>query len=161
MLSIFVSLCSRSWSMILLVVVSFIIYRYIVIMLLYYFGTWITHVVDGRAICYDCRLFMALLFVAVVRATCSNKVSAMIYVRKYSIAMKSPVWGTPTWTRWDGGPITFFTKSAYLGLDAAVLGPVLLTLLRHVARILANGRAAFFESCDAIGWNSCDVSQKC
>ena len=42
----------------------------------------------------------------------------------------------------------------------ATLGPVLLTLLRHVARILANGRAAFFESCDAIGWNSCDVSQK-
>ena len=41
-----------------------------------------------------------------------------------------------------------------------MLGPVLLTLLRHVARILANGRAAFFESCDAIGWNSCDVSQK-
>ena len=40
------------------------------------------------------------------------------------------------------------------------LGPVLLTLLRHVARILANGSAAFFESCDAIGWNSCDVSQK-
>ena len=39
-------------------------------------------------------------------------------------------------------------------------GPVLLTLLRHVARILANGRAAFFESCDTIGWNSCDVSQK-
>ena len=35
-------------------------------------------------------------------------------------------------------------------------------LLRHdaVARILANGSAAFFESCDAIGWNSCDVSQK-
>ena len=40
------------------------------------------------------------------------------------------------------------------------LGPVLLTLLRHVAKILANGRAAFFESCNAIGWNSCDVSQK-
>ena len=39
-------------------------------------------------------------------------------------------------------------------------GPVLLTLLRHVARILANGRAAFFESCDTIGWNSCDVSQR-
>ena len=39
-------------------------------------------------------------------------------------------------------------------------GPVLLTLLRRVARILANGSAAFFESCDAIGWNSCDVSQK-
>ena len=38
-------------------------------------------------------------------------------------------------------------------------GPVLLTLLRRVARILANGSAAFFESCDAIGWNSCDVSQ--
>ena len=31
------------------------------------------------------------------------------------------------------------------------LGPVLLTLLHHVARILAYGRAAFFESCDAIG----------
>ena len=29
-----------------------------------------------------------------------------------------------------------------------IQGPVLLTLLRHVARILANGRAAFFESCD-------------
>ena len=46
------------------------------------------------------------------------------------------------------------------GADHKVQGPVLLTLLRHVARILANGRAAFFESCDAIGWNSCDVSQK-
>ena len=35
-------------------------------------------------------------------------------------------------------------------------GPVL--LLRHdaVARILANGSAAFIESCAAIGWNSCD-----
>ena len=35
-------------------------------------------------------------------------------------------------------------------------GPVL--LLRHdaVARILANGSAAFIESCLAIGWNSCD-----
>ena len=43
---------------------------------------------------------------------------------------------------------------------ANIQGPVLLTLLQHVARILANGRAAFFESCDAIGWNSCDVSQK-
>ena len=45
-------------------------------------------------------------------------------------------------------------------LDLGRQGPVLLMLLRHVARILANGRAAFFESCDAIGWNSCDVSQK-
>ena len=45
---------------------------------------------------------------------------------------------------------------------SALLGPVLLTLrlLRHVAKILANGSAAFFESCDAIGWNSCDMSQK-
>ena len=41
-----------------------------------------------------------------------------------------------------------------------IQGSVLLTFLRHVARILANGSAAFFESCDAIGWNSCDVSQK-
>ena len=41
-----------------------------------------------------------------------------------------------------------------------IQGPVLLTLLRHVPRILANGRAAFFESCDTIGWNSCDTSQK-
>ena len=41
-----------------------------------------------------------------------------------------------------------------------IQGPVLLTLLRHVARILTNGSAAFFESCDAIGWNWCDVSQK-
>ena len=45
-------------------------------------------------------------------------------------------------------------------ISELVQGPVLLTLLRHVTRILANGRAAFFESCDAIGWNSCDVSQK-
>ena len=29
------------------------------------------------------------------------------------------------------------------GVVSALLGPVLLTLLRHVARILANGRAAF------------------
>ena len=37
-----------------------------------------------------------------------------------------------------------------------VLSPVL--LLRHdaVARILANGSAAFFESCAAISWNDCD-----
>ena len=42
----------------------------------------------------------------------------------------------------------------------AVQGLVLPTLLRHVAKILANGSAAFFESCDAIGWNSCDMSQK-
>ena len=36
------------------------------------------------------------------------------------------------------------------------LGPVL--LLRHdaVARILANGSAAFFESCAVIGWKDCD-----
>ena len=36
------------------------------------------------------------------------------------------------------------------------LGPAL--LMRHdaVARILANGSAAFIESCAAIGWNSCD-----
>ena len=35
-------------------------------------------------------------------------------------------------------------------------GPVL--ILRHdaVARILANGSAAFFESCAAIGWKACD-----
>ena len=56
--------------------------------------------------------------------------------------------GTKGWTQLE------------LGGQAAQQGPVLLTLLRHVARILANGRAAFFESCDAIGWNSCDVSQK-
>ena len=37
-----------------------------------------------------------------------------------------------------------------------IQGPVL--LLRHdaVARILANGSAAFIESCPAIGWNSGD-----
>ena len=36
------------------------------------------------------------------------------------------------------------------------LGPLL--LLRHdaVVRILANGSAAFFESCAAIGWKDCD-----
>ena len=56
---------------------------------------------------------------------------------------------------------TFAVKyRVYIWQVSPQLGPVLLTLLRHVARILANGRAAFFESCDAIGWNSCDVSQK-
>ena len=39
-----------------------------------------------------------------------------------------------------------------------VIFDINLTILALV--ILANGRAAFFESCDAIGWNSCDVSQK-
>ena len=59
-------------------------------------------------------------------------------------------------------PNCYFTLVAVVNLLLMLmdLGPVLLTLLRHVARILANGRAAFFESCDAIGWNSCDVSQK-
>ena len=40
-------------------------------------------------------------------------------------------------------------------------GPVL--LLRHgaVARILANGDAAFFESCAAIGWNDCEAPCGC
>ena len=41
-----------------------------------------------------------------------------------------------------------------------IQGPVLPMLLRHVAKILANGSTAFFESCDATGWNSCDMSQK-
>ena len=41
-------------------------------------------------------------------------------------------------------------------IDAFMRGPVF--LLRHdaVARILANGSAAFIESCAAIGWNSCN-----
>ena len=55
-------------------------------------------------------------------------------------------------------PHTVIAQS--LPCSSAMLGPVL--LLRHdaVARILANGIAAFFESCDAIGWKACDVSQK-
>ena len=42
------------------------------------------------------------------------------------------------------------------------LGPPVL-LLRHgaVARILANGDAAFFESCAAIGWKDCEASCGC
>ena len=36
-------------------------------------------------------------------------------------------------------------------MAAAALGPVLLTFLRHVARISANGIAAFKESCSPIG----------
>ena len=39
------------------------------------------------------------------------------------------------------------------------LGPVLLMFLRHVARISANGIAAFKESCTAIGKIFCDMSQ--
>ena len=42
-----------------------------------------------------------------------------------------------------------------------LLNPVL--LLRHdaVARILANGSAAFFESCIAIGWKLATASDRC
>ena len=39
----------------------------------------------------------------------------------------------------------------------ATQGPVLLTFLRHVARISANGIAAFKESCAPIGQNSCEM----
>ena len=39
---------------------------------------------------------------------------------------------------------------------SAVQGPVLLLWHDAVARILANGSAAFIESCVAIGWSSCD-----
>ena len=58
---------------------------------------------------------------------------------------------------WKGGRF-HITDPLYRAITSQ--GPVLLTLLRHFATILANGGAAFFESCDAIGWNSCDVSQK-
>ena len=38
----------------------------------------------------------------------------------------------------------------------AGLGPVLLVRHNAVARIFANGSAAFIENCAANGWNSCD-----
>ena len=41
-------------------------------------------------------------------------------------------------------------------LDAASPGPVLLHRSDAVERILANGSAAFIESCATVGWNSCD-----
>ena len=40
--------------------------------------------------------------------------------------------------------------------SAEYLGPVLLLRYDTVTRILANGSAAFIESCAAIGWNSWD-----
>ena len=39
----------------------------------------------------------------------------------------------------------------YYTMMTSVQGPVLLTFLRHVARISANGIAAFKESCSPIG----------
>ena len=77
----------------------------------------------------------------------------MIVVMEREQSIKSVI---KFWT----GKHLFIAYQPYPHCFRAKLGPVLLTLLRHVARILANGRAAFFESCDAIGWNSCDVSQK-
>ena len=41
-------------------------------------------------------------------------------------------------------------------MPADTQGPVLLPRHDAVAQILANGSAAFIESCAAIGWNSCD-----
>ena len=76
----------------------------------------------------------------ILQATCSNAFFLMISLILTQILLKLIMEG--------------------LIVNKASLGPVSLTLLQHVARILANGSAAFFESCDAIGWNSCDVSQK-
>ena len=42
--------------------------------------------------------------------------------------------------------------SVYLSLS-----PVLLLRNDAVGRLLANGRAAFIESCDALGWKDCSV----
>ena len=42
-------------------------------------------------------------------------------------------------------------SSTNMRYHTAYLGPVLLTFLRHVARISANGIAAFKESCSPIG----------
>ena len=65
---------------------------------------------------------------------------------------------------WLKGPIDLIPNSLYLNqwwsrqlTHICTTGPCL-AILRHdaVARILANGSAAFIESCAAIGWNSCD-----
>ena len=46
-------------------------------------------------------------------------------------------------------------------IAALPLAKILATASCAVARILANGSAAFFERCAAIGWNSCDTSDRC
>ena len=57
------------------------------------------------------------------------------------------------WAKW----IIILTSSIMGGAtefaagNHATLGPVLLTFLRHVARISTNGIAAFKESCSPIG----------
>ena len=87
----------------------------------------------------------------------------------WATLLQGPItaWGDEDMRTWQAVPMKYSQKTCQytwwrrqMETFSALLGPVLLTLLRHVARILANGRAAFFESCDAIGSNSCDVSQK-
>ena len=53
---------------------------------------------------------------------------------------------------WNGPRV----KPCYEAYLTIPLGPVLLVRHDAVARILANGSAAFFESCAAPGWKDCD-----
>ena len=57
---------------------------------------------------------------------------------------------------WDYFPGTLSSWVRSLQLSSEDQGPVLLLRQDAVARILANGSAAFFESCAAIGWKACD-----
>ena len=68
-------------------------------------------------------------------------------------------WGwwfeTPSWSLWRQ---CNDTASHMLAVDMWLMWAWALSLLWHdaVTRILANGSAAFFESCTAIGWKTCD-----
>ena len=56
-------------------------------------------------------------------------------------------------------PLHPIERCDIMGHDVAwlsLLGPVLLRRYDAVGRLLANGSAAFIESCAAIGWKDCD-----
>ena len=64
--------------------------------------------------------------------------------------LSDAIWYSRTWSSLNHG------MACCMYGTKPVQGPVLLLQHDAVARILANGSAAFIESCAAIGWNSCD-----
>ena len=100
--------------------------------------------------CQDAKIFRGIRCYRIARWQTINvsRLHFIIFIRQPSYLPAISLRIVFPW--WGHGMETLY----------ALLGPVLPTLLRHIAKILANGSAAFFESYDAIGWNSCDMSQK-
>ena len=66
------------------------------------------------------------------------------------------VWADSRSIHWSLQHLCQEARSKLLCTGKRPLGSVLLLWHDAVAWILANGSAAFIESCTAIGWNSCD-----